>query len=153
MSKVRRLASLAKQTPIPRKKTEPPNAHHVLLAVPPKRAAPNVPIAHRANLKMLSTTKKFVLTAPWALHKVTRIETIVRNAHWAPPHWPMPGEVRCVFGAILVDLVVGMAFAKIARLGSIKIPKVKRSAVFVLFEKYPTKKVQGVNCHRGVPAK
>jgi len=54
----------------------------------------------------------------------------------------------------LVRLVAGMAFAKHARLGSIKIPKVKRSAVTLVPrpEKYPTMKARGVNCHRGVPA-
>jgi len=52
-------------------------------------------------------------------------------------------------------LAAAVVFAKIARLGSIKIPKVKRNAVpFVTgLEKYPTKKVPDVNYHRGVPAK
>ena len=86
MSKVRRLASFAKQTPFPRTKTEPPNAHHVRKAVPPKRAAPNVPIAHRANLNTLSTTKKFAPTAPLALHKVTRTKQVVRNVFKEKKH-------------------------------------------------------------------
>ena len=52
---------------------------NVQQAVPPKRAAPNVPIAHRANLKTLSTTKKFAPTAQLALHKVTRTKKVVRD--------------------------------------------------------------------------
>jgi hypothetical protein len=55
----------------------------------------------------------------------------------------------------LVCLVAEMALAKIARLGSTKIPKVKRNAVAFVPRpgKYPTMKVQGVNCHPGVLAK
>ena len=62
------------------------NAINVLLAVPPKRAAPNVPIAHRANLNTLSTTKKFAPTAPLALHKVTRTKKVVRNVFKEKKH-------------------------------------------------------------------
>jgi hypothetical protein len=59
---------------------------NVLLAVPPKLAAPNVPIAHRANLKMLSTTKKFVPNAPLDLHKVKRTQATVLDAQQDKKH-------------------------------------------------------------------
>ena len=82
MSKVRRLASFAKNTPIPRTKIEPPNAHHVRPAVPPKRAALNVPIAHLANLK----TSPSASNAQLDLHKVTPIKVVVPNASKETKH-------------------------------------------------------------------
>ena len=64
------VAHYAKKTPIPRTKTELPNAHHVRLAVPPKKAALNVPIARRANLKMMSMGLKCAPNAPVGMHNV-----------------------------------------------------------------------------------
>ena len=60
--------------------------------------------------------------------------------------------------AVLVTLVrlkAAKVFVKLVRPGSIKIPKVKKSAVILAphQQKYPTAKVPGANCHRGVPAK
>ena len=51
MSKVRRRASFAKKTPIPRTKTEPPNAFHVRKVDPPWQAVHRAPIVWPANLK------------------------------------------------------------------------------------------------------
>jgi hypothetical protein len=62
------------------------NATNVPLAVPPNSAVPNVPIANRANLKMLSTTKKFVPSAPLALHKVKRTKKFVQNVFKEKKH-------------------------------------------------------------------
>jgi len=126
------------------------------------------------------------------------------NAPSAPPLCPiLLVEVLRVLGVILVHLVVGKAFAKNVRPGSIKIQKANRNALnvkqdcftsmlrhnavvviwastavhrgnvpnvfcqtrtlifvvpleivhFAHLEKYPTKNLRGVNCHRGVPVK
>jgi len=79
-------ANFALKILLPLTKIDKFPATNVLLAVPPKRAAPNVPIAHRVNLKTLSTTKQFAPTAPLALHKVTRIKTVVRNVSKEKKH-------------------------------------------------------------------
>ena len=77
------------------------------------------------------------------------------NAYPAPPLCPILVEVLRAVVVTLVRLVARMAFVKIVRLGFIKIPKVKRSAVALVprLAKYPTKWVPGVNCHGGVLAK
>jgi hypothetical protein len=79
-------ANFALKILLPLTKIDKFPATNVLLAVRPKRAAPNVPIAHRVNLKTLSTTKQFAPTAPLALHKVTRIKTVVRNVSKEKKH-------------------------------------------------------------------
>jgi hypothetical protein len=53
------------------------------------------------------------------------------NAPSAPPLCPILVEVLRVLGAILVHLVVGKAFAKIVRPGSIKIQKANRNVLNV----------------------
>ena len=60
MSKVRRRASFVKQTPIPRTKTEPPNAFHVRKVVLPWQEVHRAPIVWPANLKKRQTTERFV---------------------------------------------------------------------------------------------
>jgi len=52
---VRRRASLAKRTPIPRTKTEPPNALIVQRVGRPKTAAPNAKRAVRGRSVMIAT--------------------------------------------------------------------------------------------------
>ena len=83
---MQQLASFAKQTLIPWTKTEPPNAPPVRVVVLQQKAVPNVPIAHRANLKTLSTTKKSVPNALEALHKVKQINLTVRNVSKEKKH-------------------------------------------------------------------
>ena len=62
MWKVRKLANFAKQTPIPRTKTEPPSAVHVREAVLPKKEVRNAPIVWRGNTKKpRALAKRFVL--------------------------------------------------------------------------------------------
>ena len=62
MWKVRKRASFAKQTPIPRTKTEPPSAVHAREVVLPKKEAQNAPIVWRGNTKKPQTVaKRFVL--------------------------------------------------------------------------------------------
>ena len=51
MSKVRRLASFAKLIPIPRTKTEPPNAHRVRKADLPWQEVHRAPIVWPGNFK------------------------------------------------------------------------------------------------------
>ena len=51
MSKVRQRASFAKITPIPRTKTEPPNAHRVRKADLPWQEVRRAPIVWPGNLK------------------------------------------------------------------------------------------------------
>ena len=61
MRKVRKLANFAKQTPIPRTKTEPLNAVHVRAVVLPKKEVRNAAIVWPGNLKKRQTqTKRFV---------------------------------------------------------------------------------------------
>jgi hypothetical protein len=128
-------------------KTAPPDRHRsteVSNVIEPHAKRAPIKISLMANAK---TAHKVGTRKIWTLR-------YAHNAPSAPPLCSILVEVLRVLGAILVHLVVGKAFAKIVRLGSIKIPKVKRSAVtFVLrLEKYPTIKARGVNCHRGVPA-
>jgi hypothetical protein len=61
MSKVRRRASFVKQTPIPRTKTEPPNAFHARKVVLPRQEVLRAPIVWPANFKKRQTpAKRFV---------------------------------------------------------------------------------------------
>ena len=55
----------------------------------------------------------------------------------------------------LVSLAAAKVFVPLAQLVIFKIPKVNKNAVILAtrLEKYPTTRVRGVNCHRGVPAK
>ena len=96
-------ANFALKILLPLTKIDKFHATNVLLAVPPKTAAPNVPIAHRANLKTLSTTKKFAPTAPLALHKVTRTKQVVRNVFKEKKH--QRAEVVFVRLAIWVNSI------------------------------------------------
>jgi hypothetical protein len=96
-------ANPAKQILLPLTKIDKFHATNALPAVPPKRAAPNVRIAHRENLKMWSTTKKFAATAPLALHKVKRTKKIVRNVFKEKKH--QHAEVVFVQLAIWVNSI------------------------------------------------
>ena len=96
-------ANFALKILLPLTKIEKVHANNVLLVVRPKMAAPNVPIAHRANLKTLSTTKKFAPTAPLALHKVTRTKKVVRNVFKEKKH--QRAEVVFVRLAIWVNSI------------------------------------------------
>ena len=58
MSKVRRLASFAKKTPIPRTKTEPLNAFHVRKVVLPWQEVHRAPIVWPDSLKKRQTRTK-----------------------------------------------------------------------------------------------
>jgi hypothetical protein len=84
--------------------------------------------------------------------KTTKAKMNASNAHWEK-HTSTPKQHAVVVA--LVRLAAGMAFAKHARLGSIKIPKEKQNAVKLAprQKKYPTKRVPGVNSHRGALAK
>jgi hypothetical protein len=79
-------ANFALKILLPLTKIEKVHANNVLLVVRPKMAALNVPIAHRVNLKTMSTTKKCVPTAPLALHRVTRIKKVVRHVSKEKKH-------------------------------------------------------------------
>ena len=77
MWKVRRLASFAKQTPIPRTKTEPPNAFHVRAVVLPRQEVLRAAIVWRGNLKKpRAQVKRFVLIVHRA---TTRIHQTCRR--------------------------------------------------------------------------
>ena len=67
MWKMRKLASFAKQTPIPRTKTEPLSAVHVRAVVLPKKEVRNALIVWRGNTKKPRALKRFVLI----VHQVT----------------------------------------------------------------------------------
>ena len=115
----------------------------------PKTAVQNVLRAGRVRLAL------GVKSVHWVLpEKETTM--MRRNANTAKrvkqQQWKVPLNAMLVK---LVRLAATKVFAKHARLGSIKIPKVKRIAVPLAsrLEKYPTTQAPGVNCHRGVPAK
>ena len=80
-----------------------------------------------------------------------KVKSNVFNVNWEN-RTSMPKQHALV--VTLVGLATSKAIAKIARLDSIKILKQKNCAAILAtrLEKYPTKKVPGVNCHRGVPA-
>ena len=78
MWKVRKRASFAKQTPIPRTKTEPPSAVHVQAVVLPKKEAQNAPIVWRGNTKKpRALTKRF---APSVHRASTRTHQTCKRA-------------------------------------------------------------------------
>ena len=78
MSKVRRLASFAKKTPIPRTKTEPPNAFHVRKVVLPRKEVHRAPIVWLANLKKRQTRAK--KNVPLVQRAITRTHQICKYA-------------------------------------------------------------------------
>ena len=83
MRKVRKLANFAKQTPIPRTKTEPPSAVHVREVVLPKQEVLRAAIVWRGNLKKRQTpTKRFV---PFVYRGITQTSrTRPMRANTAP---------------------------------------------------------------------
>ena len=78
-------------------------------------------------LEHLAKPKVFVRNARMDFIKTTKEEQNVLDVHWENRTLMRKQHAVVV---TLVHLVAGMDFAKIARLGSIKIPKVKQSAVF-----------------------
>ena len=90
MSKVRRLASFAKKTPIPRTKTEPPNAFHARKVVLPRKEVHRAPIVWPGNLKKRQTrAKRFVSLVHRAITRTRQTGTRASNAHLGMPNrWP-----------------------------------------------------------------
>ena len=83
-------------------------------------------IAILAMLEHLAKPKEFVRNARMDFIKTRNEEQNVLSVHWEN-HTSMPKQHAVI--VTLVCLVAGMALAKVARLGSIKIPKGKQSAV------------------------
>jgi hypothetical protein len=110
------------------------------------------PSAVVATVVRLAAVTVIVQLARMVFIKTTKAKQNASNAHWVN-RTLIPKQYAVV--VTLVRLVAGMAFAKHARLDFIKIPMVKQGAVIPVTcqKKYPTKKVLGANCHRGVPAK
>ena len=87
MSKVRRLASFAKKTPIPRTKTEPPNAFHARKVDPPWQAVHRAPIVWPANFKkQQAPAKRFVPLVYRAITRTRQTWTRASNAHLGMPN-------------------------------------------------------------------
>ena len=126
-----------------------PSANNVNWAKQPLKVPPNVILA---MLEHLAKPKVSVLHAQMASIKTTKVKMNASNAHWES-RTSTPKQHAVVVA--LVRLAATKASAKIAQLDSIKIPKEKQSAVKAATrqQKYPTKTVPVVNCHRGVPAK
>jgi len=105
-----------------------------------------------AMLEHLAKPKVFVRNARMVFTKTTNRKQNAWNAT-LEKHTSITKQHAVI--VTLVRLAATKVFAKHARLGSIKIPKVKRSAVTLVprLEKYPTIKARGVNCRPGVPAK
>jgi len=104
------------------------------------------------TLVRLKAAKVFAKLAQVVFIKTTYVKQNVLNVH-RENCTSMPKQHAVL--VTLVHLKAVKVFAKIVRPGSIKIPKVKKSAVILAphQKKYPTAKVPGANCHRGVPAK
>ena len=139
---------------LPRTKIDKVHATNVLPAVPPNQAAPSVPIARRANLKMMSMVLKCAPNAPVGMHKVKQTNHIVLSARRKKKHQQLvPVLVRIVMWANSIQMLV--TIVRRAPPANTKTVKVKRRAVKFVprLEKNPTVKAPGVNCHRGVPAK
>ena len=106
MSKVRRLASLAKKTPIPRTKTEPPNAFHVRKVVLPWQEVHRAPIVWPANLKKRQApAKRFVPLVNRAITRTSQTWTRASNAHVDMPNRP-PGKRRALNAALVNSMVM-----------------------------------------------
>jgi hypothetical protein len=115
----------------------------------PKAAVPNVSRAGRGGLVLDAKFARWVLPET----ATTKMPPNANNVHWGKQQrLKVP---RLVINVILVNLATQRAFAKIARLGFIKIPKERKHAAIPVTpsKKYPTTRVPGVNCHRGVLAK
>ena len=155
MLQVRLHAKSAQQTLFPKTKIEPCPVNN---APPERHRSQEVSNATEPHAKRAPIKISLMVNAKTAHEVGNRKSWMPRNAcnaHSATPLCLILVEVLRVLGAILVYLVVRKAFAKHARLDSIKIPKEKQSAVKTVTrqKKYPTLTVPGVNCHRGVPAK
>ena len=100
MKLVPRDANFAQKILLPLTKIEKVHATTVLMVVRLKMAAPNVPIAHRAHLKMVLLGLKCAPNAPVGMHKVKQtkhsvlyvqrekkhqqvLPVLVRNVIWA----------------------------------------------------------------------
>ena len=76
------------------------HATNVLPAVPPRQAAPSVPIARRANLKTMSMVLKCAPNAPQGMLKVKQTKRIVLGVQREKKHQQeLPGLVRNVIWA------------------------------------------------------
>ena len=85
---------------LPLTKIEKVHATNVLRVVRPKMAAPNVPIAHRAHLKMVLLGLKCAPTAQLGLLKVKPIEhTVLGVKREKKPQQMLPVLVRNVIWA------------------------------------------------------
>jgi hypothetical protein len=87
MSKVRRLASFAKKTLIPRTKTEPPNAFHVRKVVLPWQEVHRAPTVWPANFKKRQTPAQ--RNVPLVQRAITRTRptgTRASSAHVGMPN-------------------------------------------------------------------
>ena len=87
MSKVRRRASYAEKTPIPRTKTEPPNAFHVVLVVLPQQEVHRAPIVWPANFKKRQApANSNVHPVPRHITRPRQTWTRASNAHLGMPN-------------------------------------------------------------------
>ena len=155
MWQVRKLASFAKPTPIPRTNIEP---CPVTNAPPGRHRSQEVSNATEPHVKR-APLKKILMANAKTVHQVgyrkSWMPRNARDAHSAPPLCPIPVEVLRAVVVTLVRLAKPKVFVQNARRVSTKTPKAKQSAVTPATrqKKYPTLTVPGVNCHRGVPAK
>ena len=104
------------------------------------------------TLVRLAAAKVFVPLALLVFIKTTNVKIIASNATVANRS-SMPKQHAVIVTKVNSEVV--MALVRHAQLVIFKIPKVNKNAVILAtrLEKYPTTRVRGVNCHRGVPAK
>ena len=124
MSKVRQRASFAKLTPIPRTKTEPPNAHRVRKADPPWQAVHRAPIVWPGNLKKRERLAKTFV--PLVYRASTRTHQTCRHASSAQLVTPnLPRNKRRAFHAAPVNSMVMLVWLHVNLARKIRITAAK----------------------------
>ena len=126
-----------------------PSANNVNWAKQPLKVLLN---AILAMLEHSAKPKVFVQHAQLGFIKTTKVNKNASAATVANRSSMLKPPVVIV---TKVNSEVVMALVRHAQLVIFKIPKVNKNAGILAtrLEKYPTTRVRGVNCHRGVPAK
>jgi hypothetical protein len=110
---------------------DPQHAFLVVLVKQQTREVPNATEPHATRAPLKTLTPEHVQSAHKVGHRKSWMPQCAHTAHSAPPLCPILLGILRVLGVILVHLVVGKAFAKIARPGFIKIQKANRNALNV----------------------
>jgi hypothetical protein len=110
---------------------DPQHAFLVVLVKQQSKEVPSATEPHAKRAPLKTSTQEHVQSAHTVGNRKSWMPWYAHNAHTAPPLCPILVEVLRVVVVTLVRLVVGKAFAKIVRSGSIKIQKANRNALNV----------------------